>query len=121
MRGRPDRQPNLFVKINLEDLVPQEHPLRPIKRMADEALAAMSNWKRDTSRGEAGSADPPRKPETPTPRRFTVSDTTTEALAPTVASLNRYAVTMAASAPVNLCSNQECSGGLRMPRSHSRS
>lgn len=42
MRGRPDRQPNLFVKINLEDLVPQEHPLRPIKRMADEALAAMS-------------------------------------------------------------------------------
>ena len=42
MRGRPDRQPNLFVKINLEELVPEDHPLRPIKRMADEALAAMS-------------------------------------------------------------------------------
>ncbi|HEU4753120.1 MAG TPA: IS5 family transposase, partial [Armatimonadota bacterium] len=33
---------NLFVKINLEELVPADHPLRPIKRMADEALAAMS-------------------------------------------------------------------------------
>jgi transposase len=42
MRGRPNRQPNLFVKINLEELVPADHPLRPIKRMADEALAAMS-------------------------------------------------------------------------------
>ncbi|MCC6284594.1 MAG: IS5 family transposase [Phycisphaerales bacterium] len=42
MRGRISRQSNLFVKINLEDLVPKDHPLRPIKRMADEALAAMS-------------------------------------------------------------------------------
>lgn len=41
MRGRPNRQPNLFVAINLEDLVPADHPLRPIKRMADQALAAM--------------------------------------------------------------------------------
>jgi transposase len=42
MRGHPDRQPNLFVKINLEDLVPAEHPLRPIKRMADQCLREMS-------------------------------------------------------------------------------
>ncbi len=42
MRGRPNRQPNLFVQINLEELVPADHPLRPIKRMADEALAAMN-------------------------------------------------------------------------------
>ncbi|MBU6280322.1 MAG: IS5 family transposase [Actinomycetales bacterium] len=42
MRGRPNRQPNLFVQLNLEELVPADHPLRPIKRMADEALAAMS-------------------------------------------------------------------------------
>lgn len=42
MRGHPNRQPNLFVKINPEELVPADHPLRPIKRMADEALAAMS-------------------------------------------------------------------------------
>jgi transposase len=42
MRGRTTKQSNLFVKINLEDLVPADHPLRAIKRMADEALAAMS-------------------------------------------------------------------------------
>lgn len=42
MRGRPDHQPNIFVQINLEQLVPADHPLRDIKRMADQALAAMS-------------------------------------------------------------------------------
>jgi transposase len=42
MRGRATRQPNLFVQINLEDLVPADHPLRAIKRLADEALAAMT-------------------------------------------------------------------------------
>jgi transposase len=42
MRGHVSRQTNLFVKINLEELVPAGHPLRAIKRMADEALAAMS-------------------------------------------------------------------------------
>lgn len=42
MRGRPNRQPNLFVQLNLEQLVPADHPLRAIKRMADEALASMS-------------------------------------------------------------------------------
>jgi transposase len=42
MRGHVNRQSNLFVKINLEELVPAGHPLRAIKRMADEALSAMS-------------------------------------------------------------------------------
>lgn len=42
MRGRPQHQPNIFVRINLEELVPADHPLRAIKRMADEALASMS-------------------------------------------------------------------------------
>lgn len=42
MRGHIKRQTNLFVKINLEELVPAGHPLRPIKAMADEALASMS-------------------------------------------------------------------------------
>lgn len=42
MRGHINRQNNLFVKINLEEWVPAGHPLRAIKRMADEALAAMS-------------------------------------------------------------------------------
>jgi len=42
MRGRTNSQVNLFVKINLEELVPPDHPIRAIKRMADEALKAMS-------------------------------------------------------------------------------
>ena len=41
MRGRIAGQSNLFVKINLEEMVPAGHPLRAIKRMADAALAAM--------------------------------------------------------------------------------
>jgi transposase len=41
MRGRITGQPSLFVKINLEELVPTDHPLRAIKRLADGALAAM--------------------------------------------------------------------------------
>lgn len=41
MRGRTTGQSNLFVKINLEELVPKGHPLRAIKRLADDALAAM--------------------------------------------------------------------------------
>lgn len=42
MRGKANGQPNLFVNINLEDLVAKDHPLRAIKRMADDALKAMS-------------------------------------------------------------------------------
>ena len=42
MRGHASGQSNLFVKINLEELVPADHPLRAIKRMADEALSGMS-------------------------------------------------------------------------------
>ena len=41
MRGRITGQSNLFVNINLEDLVPADHPLRAIKPMADQALAEM--------------------------------------------------------------------------------
>ena len=32
----------MFVNINLEELVPANHPLRAIKRMSDEALSLMS-------------------------------------------------------------------------------
>ncbi|MCC6283684.1 MAG: transposase [Phycisphaerales bacterium] len=41
MRGRITGQSNLFVRINLEELVPGDHPLRAIRRMADEALASV--------------------------------------------------------------------------------
>mgnify|MGYP001412363815 CR=1 FL=1 len=41
MRGRIDRQPQLFYTLDLEQLVPADHPLRPIKRRVDAELAAM--------------------------------------------------------------------------------
>lgn len=42
MRGHVDSQSPLFVVLDLERLVPPDHPLRPIKRRADELLRAMS-------------------------------------------------------------------------------
>jgi len=42
MRGRIDRQGEVFHTFNLEDLVPQDHPLRPIKDRTDKVLAGMS-------------------------------------------------------------------------------
>ena len=42
MRGRTTCQSTMFVNINLENLVPANHQLRAIKRMADEAHSSMS-------------------------------------------------------------------------------
>lgn len=42
MRGRNDRQQTIFVAFDLESRVPEDHPLRPIKRWCDTVLAAMS-------------------------------------------------------------------------------
>ncbi len=42
MRGRNDRQQTIFVAFDLESRVPEDHPLRPIKRWCDAVLAAMS-------------------------------------------------------------------------------
>jgi len=42
MRGRPDAQPAMFLMINLEEKVPQDHPLRPVKQRCDRILRAMS-------------------------------------------------------------------------------
>jgi transposase len=42
MRGTPDRQDAIYHTFNVEDLIEPEHPLRPIKRMVDSALAGMS-------------------------------------------------------------------------------
>lgn len=42
MRGRPDTQPSMFLMINLEERVPEDHPLRPVKRQCETILRAMS-------------------------------------------------------------------------------
>lgn len=42
MRGTPDRQDAIYHTFNVEDLIEAGHPLRPIKRMVDAALASMS-------------------------------------------------------------------------------
>ena len=41
MRGHVDRQQQMFVALNLEEKIPQDHPLRPIKRWCDQVLASM--------------------------------------------------------------------------------
>jgi len=42
MRGRQDGQPSMFLMINLEERVPEDHPLRPVKRQCETILRAMS-------------------------------------------------------------------------------
>ena len=42
MRGRTDLQGAIFYSINVEQLVPAEHPLRGIRRLADEELKRLS-------------------------------------------------------------------------------
>ena len=42
MRGRDDRVEGLFSYVRLEERVPKDHPLRAVRRLADEALASMS-------------------------------------------------------------------------------
>jgi len=42
MRGRENRQEGFFSYVSPEQLVPQDHPLRPIRKMVHEALANLS-------------------------------------------------------------------------------
>jgi transposase len=42
MKGTPERQQAIYHTFNVEDLIEAGHPLRPIKRMVDRALADMS-------------------------------------------------------------------------------
>ncbi len=42
MRGRDDRSEGLFSYVRLEERVPTDHPLRPIRALADEALALLN-------------------------------------------------------------------------------
>ena len=41
MRGRDDRSEGLFSYVRLEERIPADHPLRPIKALTDEALGAL--------------------------------------------------------------------------------
>jgi hypothetical protein len=42
MRGGDDRRDGLFSYVSLEARIPKSHPLRPVRRMLDEALEGMS-------------------------------------------------------------------------------
>ena len=42
MRGNDEQQGNVFRYINLDDRIPQEHPLRRIRHMTDTTLRQMS-------------------------------------------------------------------------------
>src|SRR6187551_4008324 len=42
MRGRDDRDEGLFSYVRLEERVPSDHPLRPIRALADEALGSLN-------------------------------------------------------------------------------
>lgn len=41
MRGRDDRSEGFFSYVRLEERIPADHPLRPIRQLADEALLAL--------------------------------------------------------------------------------
>jgi transposase len=41
MRGDDEQQLGVFSYVNPEQRVPQDHPLRPLRAMADEALGAL--------------------------------------------------------------------------------
>jgi transposase len=62
MRGKADRQAVLFVAaIDLETRVRADHPLRAIKRMADEGLARMSRRFDDAYADEGRPSVPPER------------------------------------------------------------
>jgi len=42
MRGEDQQQSGVFSYISAEQRVPQNHPLRPLRKMVDEALAELS-------------------------------------------------------------------------------
>jgi len=60
MRGRDSKQSTMFSLVSPEARVPADHPLRPIKAMADEVLASMS---RTFSRMYSKSGRPSIPPE----------------------------------------------------------
>lgn len=61
MRGQVQRQQSMFVAFDLEQRIPQDHPLRPIKAWCDRALAGMS---RDFNRAYGNTGRVSIPPET---------------------------------------------------------
>lgn len=61
MRGPSDRQQSMFVAFDLEQRIPDDHPLRPIKVWCDRALAGMS---RDFNKAYARTGRASIPPET---------------------------------------------------------
>jgi transposase len=53
MRGEDRQQQEMFLDAALEDLVPPDHPLRPIRAMVDRALKALDG-RLDELYGEGG-------------------------------------------------------------------
>jgi hypothetical protein len=45
MRGKDQQSDSLFSDIRLETRIPADHPLRPIRKLVDEALLELSQWR----------------------------------------------------------------------------
>lgn len=60
MRGRVPRQQTMFVAFDLEQIVPETHPLRKVKRWADSVPAEMG---RDSNRAYGRAGKPGIPPE----------------------------------------------------------
>lgn len=61
MRGIENPQDNLFSYVSLEDRIPDDHPLRPIRRMVDDALERLSEWLDALYAGEGRPSIPPER------------------------------------------------------------
>ncbi len=60
MRGKPDYQSQIYYPIDIESWIAADHPLRAVKRRADEVLGAM---RRDFERAYAKVGRPSIPPE----------------------------------------------------------
>ena len=77
MRGRVDRQQAMFVAFDIEQFVPEDEPLRAIKRWADGLLTQMS---RDFDRAYSTTGRPGVPPERGSWRHENRSEVSTRAL-----------------------------------------
>jgi hypothetical protein len=57
MRGQDDRSEGFFSYVRLEERIPGDHPLRPIRALADEALGALNRRGLEWASIRRGQAD----------------------------------------------------------------